>query len=200
MQPEAFLERVTTRCTLCGAETPYLGTKLCDRCWSIDSAVRRDPDLAVRILAGLQRLPVDIYGDVQRFNQAVIPGVDRSSVGPSAPPTRDLLLGVRLIHEEWEELLTATRTYINFEEQVLKDNGGPPDIVATADAIADMLYVVIGLALRFGMDRQTFARVWLEVTRSNMAKAGGPTREDGKRLKPEGWTPPRVAEALAGEL
>jgi predicted HAD superfamily Cof-like phosphohydrolase len=29
-----------------------------------------------------------------------------------------------------------------------------------------------------------------------MAKAGGPTRADGKKLKPEGWEPPRIKEML----
>ena len=33
-----------------------------------------------------------------------------------------------------------------------------------------------------------------------MAKAGGPLREDGKRLKPPGWTPPDIAGVLAGRV
>lgn len=38
--------------------------------------------------------------------------------------------------------------------------------------------------------------VFEEVHRANMAKVGGPTRADGKILKPEGWTPPDVAGVL----
>lgn len=36
-----------------------------------------------------------------------------------------------------------------------------------------------------------------EVHKTNMAKLGGPKREDGKQLKPPGWQPPRIAEILA---
>lgn len=35
-----------------------------------------------------------------------------------------------------------------------------------------------------------------EVHRTNMLKVGGPTRADGKILKPEGWQPPRIRELL----
>lgn len=36
-----------------------------------------------------------------------------------------------------------------------------------------------------------------EVHRTNMLKAGGPVREDGKKLKPPGWKPPRIADMYA---
>jgi predicted HAD superfamily Cof-like phosphohydrolase len=34
------------------------------------------------------------------------------------------------------------------------------------------------------------------VQRCNMLKSTGPVRSDGKRLKPEGWEPPRIRELL----
>lgn len=37
---------------------------------------------------------------------------------------------------------------------------------------------------------------WDEVQRSNLAKKDGPIRADGKRLKPDGWIPPRIREML----
>jgi predicted HAD superfamily Cof-like phosphohydrolase len=42
--------------------------------------------------------------------------------------------------------------------------------------------------------------VWKEVHRSNMAKLEGGVRkrEDGKILKPEGWTPPDVEGVMYG--
>lgn len=71
------------------------------------------------------------------------------------------------------------------------------DIVGAADAIADLLYVVFGSAVEFGID---IAPIFDEVHRSNMAKVGGPRRADGKVLKPPGWTPPDVAGELAKQM
>ena len=57
----------------------------------------------------------------------------------------------------------------------------------------DLDYVVEGTRLEFEIDGGPIA---VEVHRSNMAKVGGPVREDGKRLKPPGWTPPDIAGEL----
>lgn len=59
-----------------------------------------------------------------------------------------------------------------------------------------MIYVLVGAALAFGIPLD---RVWSEVQRANMAKLGGARRADGKILKPEGWQPPRIHEAIFGE-
>ena len=73
------------------------------------------------------------------------------------------------------------------------------DLVEIADGLADVIYVAVGAALEFGIPLD---RVWAEVHRSNMAKVDPATgkvtkRDDGKVLKPEGWTPPDVAGALS---
>ena len=62
-----------------------------------------------------------------------------------------------------------------------------------ADGLADLDYVVEGTRLEFGIDGGKVAE---EVHLTNMAKAGGPIREDGKRLKPPGWQPPDVVGVL----
>lgn len=62
-----------------------------------------------------------------------------------------------------------------------------------ADGIVDSIYVLIGMGGEMGLD---LSEVWRRVHLANMAKAGGPVREDGKRLKPEGWTPPDVEGAI----
>src|SRR5262249_982854 len=54
------------------------------------------------------------------------------------------------------------------------------DVVGVADALADLLYVVIGSALQWGIPIE---RVFAEVHRSNMTKEGGGKRADGKILK-----------------
>jgi predicted HAD superfamily Cof-like phosphohydrolase len=77
-----------------------------------------------------------------------------------------------------------------------RDGRGDPrgDLVEAIDGMCDLLCVVYGTAAEFGIDLAPF---WDEVHRTNMAKAGGPVREDGKRLKPPGWTPPDIAGVLA---
>lgn len=64
-----------------------------------------------------------------------------------------------------------------------------------ADAIADLIYFLVSMALEFGIP---LADVWDEVHYANMAKRDPVTgavrfREDGKVLKPDGWTPPDIA-------
>ena len=103
----------------------------------------------------------------------------------SPPPERPDLerfpgaLRVRLIQEEADELAQAV---------------AEGDLAEMVDALCDLLYVTYGAAVDLGVDLQPF---FAAVHRSNMAKVGGRRREDGKWLKPEGWTPPDVAGLLA---
>jgi predicted HAD superfamily Cof-like phosphohydrolase len=73
-------------------------------------------------------------------------------------------------------------------------------MVDIADGLADTLYVVIGTALEYGIDLD---RVFAAVHAANMRKEGGPTRADGKILKPPGWVGPeeeigRIIEEQGG--
>lgn len=38
-------------CKWCGCDTAMTGTKMCDACWELDSRVRGDPAMALRMLA-----------------------------------------------------------------------------------------------------------------------------------------------------
>lgn len=71
------------------------------------------------------------------------------------------------------------------------------DIVGVADAIADLLYVVYGAALTFGIPVR---EVFTEVHRSNMTKLGDDGvpvyREDGKVLKGPNFSPPQLLPIL----
>jgi len=69
------------------------------------------------------------------------------------------------------------------------------DLAEAIDGMCDVLYVIFGTAIEFGIDLAPFFE---EVHNTNMLKVGGATREDGKILKPEGWQPPRIAEMLRG--
>jgi len=66
------------------------------------------------------------------------------------------------------------------------------------DALIDILVVTVGAIHSLGADGEG---AWNEVMRSNFAKIDTRTgfvtkREDGKVLKPEGWTPPELDQFL----
>lgn len=130
------------------------------------------------------------------------------TIGDAAQPdcTVDLGLRVRLIAEEFQELLEAIEPKLKpklkeevehwldaYELLISKDEASDPDIVEVADSLADILYVTAGAGVAWGL---VLAHVFDEVHRSNMAKQGGEVRPDGKRLKPPGWTPPDVAGVI----
>ncbi len=69
--------------------------------------------------------------------------------------------------------------------------------VKVIDAICDTIVVLHNTSNAMGIDLEPFFE---EVHRTNMAKAGGPKRADGKAMKPEGWTGPRIEAMLEGVL
>lgn len=86
-------------------------------------------------------------------------------------------LYLELMKEEWKELNVAI------------DNN---DRVEVLDALLDFIVVTVGAIHSAGMDGEGG---WKEVMRTNFAKIDKETgkvrkREDGKVLKPTGWTPP----------
>ena len=108
-----------------------------------------------------------------------------------------------LIAEEFSELVgavygQAARAEVesSYRRAVATDDGAR-DTVETADALADLIYVIYGMALETGID---LAAVLAEVQRSNMSKLGADGkpvyREDGKVLKGPGYFPPNVEAVL----
>jgi predicted HAD superfamily Cof-like phosphohydrolase len=86
-------------------------------------------------------------------------------------------LYTKLIEEEFKELGVAVNNV---------------DKVETLDALIDILVVTIGAIHSIGADGEG---AWKEVMKTNFAKIDSETgkvrkREDGKVLKPLGWTPP----------
>jgi len=71
------------------------------------------------------------------------------------------------------------------------------DPVEQLDALIDILVVTIGAIHSAGFDAEG---AWKEVMRSNFAKIGEDgkvrKREDGKVLKPLGWTPPELKQFI----
>jgi predicted HAD superfamily Cof-like phosphohydrolase len=77
------------------------------------------------------------------------------------------------------------------------------DIVSIADGIVDSMYILIGTAHEYGIaDR--LVMLFDEVHRSNMTKMGEDGcaifREDGKVMKPDTYSPPKLARILSRDF
>lgn len=129
---------------------------------------------------------------------------DRLATG-EAPTVEYERLNMRmgLIGEEFAELMGAVYgpqaraiTEDAFSRGVASDEGSR-DVVEAADALADMIYVIYGMALESGIDLDA---VLAEVQASNLSKlmpdGSVKLREDGKVLKGPDFFPPNVARAL----
>lgn len=84
---------------------------------------------------------------------------------------------------------------IQEEHDELKEAITAEDRVEQLDALIDILVVTIGAIHSAGFDAEG---AWKEVMKTNFAKIDKETgkvrkREDGKVLKPVGWTPPELA-------
>jgi hypothetical protein len=113
------------------------------------------------------------FADQKRFMQAC-----DQSVGQYNEKQYDLYKN--LIKEEFTELMEA------------------PNKVEELDALIDILVVTVGALHSLGADAEG---AWNEVMRTNFAKIDPETgkvrkREDGKVLKPAGWTPPDLRPYL----
>ena len=120
----------------------------------------------------------NMYTDVKEFQTAVGQNVGTK---PAFPDHDERRLRMKLLEEEFNE-------YLHGES---KD-----DLENIAKELADIIYIVCGTAVSYGIPLD---RVFEEVHRSNMAKLvdGKPVRrDDGKILKPEGWTPPDIKKIL----
>ena len=124
-------------------------------------------DVELFMKQGLQDYPVVSCLDVPTITDDVDPQIE---------------LYMDLITEEFHELHEA------YMEQ---------DVVEVADALADMVWVIMGMASTLGMD---FNDIWEEVKRSNMSKftnniiiRDGKT---GKILKPSTFSEPDLAPIL----
>ena len=119
--------------------------------------------------------------DVATFMRAGGQNVETENAGyyDNRIPQADLYF--KLVKEEFEELEEAVNNR---------------DIIETADACADLIWVVEGLMYSLGIDPQT---VWDEVARSNNSKTVNGKlikRDDGKVLKPDTFSPPNIQKVL----
>lgn len=94
------------------------------------------------------------------------------------PMLVDVGLRLVLVREEYEELVDAAEA---------------GDIVEAADALADLVYVLLGTASVWGI---CLDDVFAEVHRSNMTKRGAPRDKNGKITKGPNYEPPNIRRAL----
>lgn len=116
------------------------------------------------------------FRDQEKFMQACDQTVGQSNA-------EQFKLYVKLMAEESQELAQAMQS---------------TDELETLDALIDILVVTIGAIHSAGYDAEG---AWKEVMRTNFAKIDSETgkvrkREDGKVLKPLGWTPPNLTPFL----
>ena len=71
------------------------------------------------------------------------------------------------------------------------------DLIGIADGLADLLYVVLGTAVEYGIEIEP---IFNEVHRSNMSKVGGTKREDGKLIKPATYSPANLEPLIRQQL
>ena len=117
-------------------------------------------------------MSTDWYQDISNFHKEVMQ--DEFPAYPHTPDPHYRNLRVRLIEEEIGETISALME---------------SDLVGIADGITDSIVVLLGTAITYGIDLRP---VWDLVHSANMAKKGGPVREDGKMMKKEDWQHPDI--------
>jgi predicted HAD superfamily Cof-like phosphohydrolase len=109
-----------------------------------------------------------MYNDVKTFIEAC----DQEKT------TENAILYHNLIKEEYQEYLDAIKS------------------TDELDACMDMIWVILGYCYMRGWNVND---AWKEVARSNLAKINPETgkvikNEQGKVMKPDGWTPPQLEQ------
>lgn len=146
----------------------------------------RDPEALVREFHETYAMPIATDG----------PNVDRERTH----------MRMALIAEEFHELVTAVygessgQIVAEAYETAVEADDGTRDTVETADALADLVYVIYGMALESGIPLEDVLR---EVQAANLSKLGADGkpiyREDGKVLKGPDYFRPRIDRVLGLE-
>lgn len=102
---------------------------------------------------------------------------------PLIPSESDIELRLKLIREELEELDTAFSQH---------------NLVEVADALGDLLYVVLGTAVTCGLE---MTPIFNAIHKSNMSKfIDGYRRADGKWIKGPSYSPVNLQPIIENQL
>lgn len=113
---------------------------------------------------------------------------------------------IRLVNEEFQELVEAMwKTDPKLQEMVLDQVAAPAFLIDSvvkhvaeiADGLADLIYVVLYTANRYGID---LGPIFEEIQNSNMTKVGGTINEHGKLIKPDTYTPANLRPIVEQQL
>jgi len=143
-------------------------------------------------------MPTPHYNRVKTFMQKV--GQDTPEIA-TIPDEKIRILRAKLILEEALETVDALGVSVEIEGTPLREEGlqysapGEVDLKEVVDGCADISVVTIGTLISFGIDDDP---VLQEVDASNLRKfsEGSYRRDDGKWMKPPGWTPPDIMAAI----
>ena len=143
-------------------------------------------------------MPTPHYNRVKTFMQKV--GQDTPEIA-TIPDEKIRILRAKLILEEALETVDALGVSVEIEGTPLTEEGlrysapGEVDLKEVVDGCADISVVTIGTLISFGIDDEP---VLQEVDASNLRKfsEGSYRRDDGKWMKPPGWTPPDIMAAI----
>jgi predicted HAD superfamily Cof-like phosphohydrolase len=114
---------------------------------------------------------------------------------------------VKEFHREFELLINESPTLVDraivlnrirlIQEELSEYAAGAAkgDLVEIADALTDLLYVVVGGFVEHGLPMD---KLFVEVHRSNMTKIGGVKDQAGKLVKPASYEPPRLESIIYG--
>lgn len=170
-----------------------------------DGLTPTDAAMAIwRALSGLIRYArFPLRAQVVEFHRAFgHPVAER----PTIPPDDRVRFRLRLIAEEFFDLLEACGVVPELDsggdigwlvKSIIDDSTPVVDMAEFADACGDLDYVIEGARLEFGIDGAPVATAIHAANMSKLGPDGKPIRRaDGKSLKPDGWTPPDIAEEL----
>ncbi len=143
-------------------------------------------------------MPTPHYDRVKEFMQKV--GQDTPE-GAIVPDEKIRILRAKLILEEALETVAAMGVTVHTNGHEITEEGlgyaapNAVDLKEVVDGCADISVVTIGTLIAFGVDDEP---VLEEVDASNLRKFGEGSyrREDGKWMKPPGWTPPDIMGAI----
>lgn len=127
---------------------------------------------------------------------------------PIEPEAKVQDLRLRLISEELTELARSTGYELEIVNGTITpfvETSRPVDLIEVSDALADLMVVVLGTAVAYGIDLEP---IFQEVMRSNNTKFvndlnGNPTavkNHMGKILKPATYEPPNLKPIIDHQI